>query len=400
MEKCPDYCQKSCGPACPDHCCIHIHYLPSLSTHPSCPSECHSNSNCHQSCPIHCCKVVIPDECPSYCQTSCAPSCPSNCCRPQYLPTVAPTQPACSSICKTHCLPTCPKYCCNLKIVSLSPCPANCKDRCDSSCPTHCCSLLQLSTQPPTSPQQTCQSTCNAICLPPCPSFCCKISAPPLNSCPSDCIINCLPSCPKHCCGAPYLPISSASPSVVCPSQCAYRCDGSCPSQCCPSKPYQPSYLTQPSVQIPANNVAGSQETFPATPPSFVKSCPTYCASYCSPSCPSYCCKRNDLSSNLVKSRDATVSPFGRSLADNDSEYKDKMVHHLSELLSSPLTKCQPACFSDCSETCPKTCCDVRRKKKMYVFKRKKKTHITRPQISNKYESGKMVLKWAPTTAN
>ncbi|XP_020602562.1 neurogenic locus notch homolog protein 2-like [Orbicella faveolata] len=376
VGNCPDICHLSCEPACPEHCCEQLHYLVPSSSPPTCPSECHTS--CHQSCPIHCCKAPKPsaNACPSYCQTSCAPSCPSQCCTAKFLPTVEPTQASCSSVCKTNCLPTCPKYCCNLKIVALSTCPGKCKGVCGPPCPMQCCSSLPISTQHPILPKQSCPSTCKANCLPSCPSYCCKISQASLTGCPSTCIISCVPTCPQHCCGLPYLPRSSASPSDVCPSQCAYHCDSLCPSHCCSSKP------EQPPMQMTTGSAVVFQETNPTTPSSLVKPCPTYCSSFCTPTCPSYCCKRNELSPYLVKLPEETVSPFGRSLTDHNEEYKEKMIHHISELLSSPLTNCQLSCFSHCSDSCPKTCCDVRKKRKMYVFKRKKKTRITRPQTN------------------
>ena len=80
-----------------------------------------------------------------------------------------------------------------------------------------------------------------------------------------------------------------------------------------------------------------------------------------------------------MKSPEETVPPLGRSLKNIDADYKAKMVHRLSELLASPLLQCQPSCFSECTDACPKMCCDIRKKKKMYVFRRKKKAHISKP---------------------
>lgn len=382
---CPDHCNLICGPACPDHCCPQTLNPLLSSDHLVCPPKCHIN--CHQSCPVHCCKVVTPatKTCPSQCQTSCAPSCPSNCCAPQYLPTVAPAQLACHSICKTTCLPTCPTHCCVIKLFPLSLCPDQCQDTCDRSCPSFCCSLPQPSTQQPTSAPQICPSTCSTSCLPQCPKFCCKILITPLNSCPSTCIDNCLPSCPKNCCEAPYLPIKLPwSSSDACPSQCSYHCDSSCPLKCCLGATDHPLYLPQPSSQTPIGNGTAFQGSYLSIPPHMTKQCPAICLSSCAPTCPIYCCQRQGVSPFLVKSPEETVPPLGRSLKNIDADYKAKMVHHLSELLSSPLLQCQPACFSECSEACPKTCCDIRKKKKMYVFRRKKKAHISRPSIGKK----------------
>ena len=426
---CPDHCYHICGPACPDHCCPQTLDHPLSPSPLVCPPECHIS--CHQSCPVHCCKIVtlastacpsqcqtgcapscsshcctpqqacppechiscsqvcpghcckvfkpIAAACPSQCQTSCAPSCPSNCCTPQYQPTVAPAQLACHSICKTTCLPACPKHCCVIRIFPVSFCPDQCQETCDRFCPSFCCSLPRLSTQQPTSAPQICPSTCSASCLPPCPKFCCKISITPLNNCPSTCIDNCLPSCPKHCCEVPYLSNNLPSPSPdACPSHCTYHCDSSCPLKCCLGATDHPLYPPQPSAQTPNSNGSDFQGSFLSVSPPLSK-CPAYCLSSCIPVCPIYCCQRQNISPLLVKSPEETVPPLGRSLKNIDADYKAKMVHHLSELFASPLLQCQPSCFSECSDACPKMCCDIRKKKKMYVFRRKKKAHISKP---------------------
>ena len=71
----------------PGHCS-----LPTVSTLPICPSECHAS--CHELCPKHCCKVssFSVSLCLSHCRTACDLLRPSHCCSQQLTPTTVPIQ--------------------------------------------------------------------------------------------------------------------------------------------------------------------------------------------------------------------------------------------------------------------------------------------------------------------
>ena len=227
--------------------------------------------------------------------------------------------------------------------------------------------------------QESCPTICSSNCLPSCPSFCCKVSPPMPSACPSSCSVSCLPPCQQHCCQERYPPNFSTQSPPICPSQCAIRCDNMCPAHCCPASSEQSSFLTKSTpVGNVQPNVSPLQSYAAPTP------CPSSCSSYCSHGCPQYCCMGREISPYLFKTPEQTVSPVGRSLAVLEADYKSKVVHRLSELLSSPLKLCEPSCFSNCSVTCPNICCDVGRKKKMFVYKRKKKAQITKPRNKTK----------------
>ena len=329
-------------------------------------------------------------QCPSRCKDTCDSSCPSHCCTPQYVPAVPPTQPKCNPICQTNCLPSCSKGCCKIKIVPLPTCPGHCIEICESFCPTHCCFSEKPSQQSISTQQRFCPLNCSSNCIQSCPKFCCKLSLPPPSSCPKICLSNCLAACPQHCCRRPYFPNFLESPSTVCPLECAIRCDTSCPSQCCANNLEQPPLLNQSSENMSITNGTIPLTGYLITSPSMVSPCPSYCLSYCTPNCHRYCCNREQ-SPYLVKTADKTMSPIVRTLTGQDADYKSKVVHRLSELLSSPLKLCQPSCFANCSAECPRICCDVRRKRKMYVFKRKKKTQIDRAKSQQKRKTHKKI---------
>lgn len=380
VQTCPTYCSLNCRPPCPNHCCNVVQ----PSYQPICPSNC--QTSCHQMCPTHCCTASTPSSalCPSSCKDPCDSSCPSHCCSTPSLPTVAMLQPTCNPICHTNCLSSCPKECCKITIVPVSLCPSHCKIICVPSCPSYCCSSKQLPSQQPTPYQELCPTFCSSSCNNLCPKFCCKVTLLPI-PCPSTCSTYCHPPCPQNCCQRPFLPDSSASAAKACPEQCENHCGITCPLECCQglTKLEQPIVHGTPAVQTSLWNEPITLTGNVTTSPSTTFPCPDFCSSLCNRECPQYCCKRSPRPF-LFSSPAKSVAPVGRSLKTQDSDYKSKVLIHLSKLLSSPLQFCDPLCFLNCSETCPRTCCDVRRKRKMYIFKRKKKTQISLNETDKK----------------
>ena len=257
-----------------------------------------------------------------------------------FFPTKAPPSKStdesdCPSICATQCVPTCPKHCCKVTIKPL--CPSYCATDCVSSCPHHCCS-----------PSPSCPSYCSQTN--PCPSSCASHCCTQTPQCPAYCSNNnnCRPTCPPQCCSPAH-----TRPTAVCPASCNTICLTSCPQHCCKSSGL--------SIPLPATSSSS-----PSQPP-----CPLGCTENCAASCPSYCCLLYE-------------PPQKKSLASKDEYLKSKanMIHALSQILDSPLKRCPPLCFVQCSSSCPKECCGAKRKKKNEISRHAiKKKRLTKKKL-------------------
>ena len=275
----------------------------------------------------------------------------------------------CPTECKDNCGSSCPAHCCHDSVLATLhfSCPQNCKLNCGSFCPSHCCHSVVPG--PLIKVQRTCPETCSsAHCQSSCPKHCCIVNTHGSVPCPSNCAVSCVPSCPKLCCASPYLP-------APCSISCEKNCDTSCPQQCC---------TRRDGMGFRQTSVASSS----ANPPMYLphtaslETCPTYCPYFCHSSCKPSCCQHGWTGPSLTRSHPAFSPGYSRSVSDKPSQgYKADIIHHLSVLLGSPLRNCPPSCFVKCSSSCNRSCCDIG-KKKMFIFKRKKKkrTSIVYPR--------------------
>ncbi|XP_031570057.1 fibropellin-1-like isoform X2 [Actinia tenebrosa] len=256
----------------------------------------------------------------------------------------------------------------------IPPCPANCEANCLSSCPQHCCKVTVHPITVQTT--DTCPQHCSATCAPTCPPKCCSKpylpSAAQTVECPTDCNSDhCAPSCPSQCCS-----------HNTCPSVCHEKCQPFCPIRCCSPDEIPPPI--NPTALAPLMDIDEGGTAAPV-----VTSCPAQCKSGCQASCPAQCCEMdttlgNAVSRSLLKtkpksgssSKHTTVkkktssvkaSQSVASVSELSPERKEKLIHTLSALLSSPLGKCPEECETDCSYLCPAPCCKIKSKKKTII---------------------------------